>query len=562
MANKRVPLTIYRIRDTIDGQPVRDFDDAIADPSKLATYDLIDDQDFDARLFVAKPNKKAPTWLAFLEPGFGDLAEVSDSVTNSAVLVAKVKYYKDVFFAITFGFGRNLLKRNAFKVNYGLRFALNTLYTKSLLPGEAAARVRSVDTKTVGANTLHTRRQMDSRTFFEDFGIDTQRDLLKAVAGRPIDTTVWGSRLSGGSTINVSLSLSIAELGDLLKQIEKVWKSDDYKGQFAWIDNVTAVTDPELRALLEAQLLTQLRSRSIAHLTLAPPELVEWDEIASFRFSVKRAETRHDLELDHYLDLLSGGNKLEDLQMSHLQRTHKVEALDSDNNLLHIWSLFGCISGELKLAGKTYLVSEGDFFEVEENYRRALDSYVANLRECTRSLPTTTADTTEGEYNDTAAHGSPNYLLLDKRTVKLSTRTSPIEICDILSEDRCFIHVKRKLASSSLSHLFSQGYVSGDLFHMSQAYREATRSEVKAAEQDREKVKKPGEPSFIDRFCTFSTAGITPSEYEITYAIIADWGGRALVDALPFFSKVNLRRHSEDLRRLGYKVTYKRIQAN
>jgi hypothetical protein len=53
--------------------------------------------------------------------------------------------------------------------------------------------------------------------------------------------------------------------------------------------------------------------------------------------------------------------------------------------------------------------------------------------------------------------------------------------------------------------------------------------------------------------------GITASEFTVTYGIISRWRGKSFVDALPFFSKVNLRRCAHDLRRMGYNVSYKRI---
>jgi uncharacterized protein (TIGR04141 family) len=164
----------------------------------------------------------------------------------------------------------------------------------------------------------------------------------------------------------------------------------------------------------------------------------------------------------------------------------------------------------------------------------------------------------EGPYNELAANSSKNYLLLDKRTVRITTHTSPIEICDVLTHDNHFIHVKRKLGSSSLSHLFSQGFVSGDLLLMSQEYREKVLSKIQEAEKLR--AAQEGDPGFNGRFATFSVAGISPNDFEVVYAIIAKWDGRDLVEALPFFSKVNLRRFTEDLHRMGFKVSYKRIQ--
>ena len=54
-------------------------------------------------------------------------------------------------------------------------------------------------------------------------------------------------------------------------------------------------------------------------------------------------------------------------------------------------------------------------------------------------------------------------------------------------------------------------------------------------------------------------SGVTPSEFTIVYAIMAKWSDRSLAEALPFFSKINLRRCTRDLTRMGYNVLYKRI---
>lgn len=563
MAIKRIALTIYRIRETIGGKPVEKLEDPVADPDDLTAHNLTGDHDFQARLFVAKSSEKQPPWVDFLEPGFGELTEVADGVTNSAVLLAKVKHDKDCLFALTFGFGRNLLKRNSFEPNYGLRVALNALYPTAGLTGEPTpARVRRVDAKTVAANTLRTRRQMDRRTTFEDFGVDVQRDLLNAVTGQPVDIQEWGTRLTGASALRLNLALDIAELGDLLKQIERTSREDDYQEQFAWIDKVKTVADVDIIAALQTKLLDMLQNQDIKSLQLAPPQLVEWDDIDFFRFSVKRAKPHDDLELEDYLNLLASEDKLDKLTIRQLRNVHRVEAMDVEGDKVYSWPLFRCISGELELAGTTYLINEGAFFEVSDDYLKELDDYVRQLRECNKVLPPSTVKEHEGPYNKRAADSSSDFLLLDKKTVTVSAKTTPIEICDILTEDGCFIHVKRKLDSSSLSHLFAQGYVSGDLFHMSPEYRVAMLSKIKKAEEEREEDKKPEEPSFIDRFSSFDTTSISPSDYEVAYAIVANWKGKPFVDALPFFSKVNLRHFTENLRRTGYKVSYKCIQAD
>lgn len=551
-------LTVYRIRGNIDGVPVTGFADPIADLENLTTYDLTTgDYDFEARFFVAPSQEKHPPWVEFLEPAFGSI-DTSANVTNSAVLVVKVKYYTDVFFALTFGFGRYLLKPNSYERNYGLRVALNSVYGTGTGAEQAdPARVRGVDAKTVAANTLRTRRQADRRATFEAFGVDVQRDFLIRLTGRPIESDTWGSRITGADAVNVTRAIEVSELGELCREIERTYRRDDYKERFAWVDNVHAVRDADLIGELEDRLIEKLRNRDTDNLEVAPPELLEWDDVASFKSSIEQDAEDGEPDLEHYLSALEDQDKLSQLAIETL-RTHKLLASDKNGGLIGNWSIFRCLSGELELNGSTYILSEGDFFEVAAHYIGELNTYVANLSESPKALPVSVGGMKEEDYNALAANSSSNYLLLDKRTVRVSKRTSQIEICDILTDDGCFIHVKRKLGSSSLSHLFAQGSVSAELFLMSQEYRRVVLDEIRGAEDDRANAS--GDAGFRGRFSTFDVSGISSSDYEIVYAVVARWGGRTLVEALPFFSKVNLRRHVDDLLMMGYKVSCTRVE--
>jgi len=121
--------------------------------------------------------------------------------------------------------------------------------------------------------------------------------------------------------------------------------------------------------------------------------------------------------------------------------------------------------------------------------------------------------------------------------------------------------VKRKLGSANLSHLFSQGYVSADLLLMSEEYRRKVIEKINDALQN---LPHGTDGNGVrDRFLSLVTHDrINPSSYEVVYAITAKWGRgekARLSTRLPFFSKVNLRRHAQDLRRMGYHVSYKRI---
>jgi uncharacterized protein (TIGR04141 family) len=206
-----------------------------------------------------------------------------------------------------------------------------------------------------------------------------------------------------------------------------------------------------------------------------------------------------------------------------------------------------------------YIVAEGEFFEVEADYAKSLNDYIGAVAESPYLLPEGLGDIEEAVYNNRAAQSHPSYLLLDQMTIRVAGKTTPVEACDLLTQDGGFIHVKRKLGSSSLSHLFSQGTVSAELFLMNERYRTDLHQKISEAERDR--ARRDGDPGFVGRFSAFDPARISATDYRIVYAIVAKWKGRSLTQALPFFSKVNLRRHLEDLTRMGYGTAVARVQA-
>src|SRR5262249_23376723 len=96
--------------------------------------------------------------------------------------------------------------------------------------------------------------------------------------------------------------------------------------------------------------------------------------------------------------------------------------------------------------------------------------------------------------------------------------------------------------SSDLSHLFSQGFVSARLLQEDQAFRKAADEKIVSLTND---------PSF--RF--FETSSLRTEDFEIVYVIVAPWKGRTVLQALPFFSKVNLERPVQEVTNKGYQVS-------
>ena len=442
---------------------------------------------------------------------------------------------------------------------FGLRAALNAMYED----GEGVLdpiRVRHVDAKTVGRTTMRTSRQASGDVEFEQFGVDVERDLLKAVTGEPIDRGKWGSRVHGGESVRVQAYGGLAQLGPLARDLVRLSRKKSYRRGFDWIDHIVVVNDSALLAKLQAEVVADLLAgeESVA---LAPPEHVDWDSLAEFRYSVAPNVAHEDLSMGDYVEHLR--DRTVELSFEAM-RKHRIEALDSDGNARHTWPVTRAVIAQIALGGRTYLLEEGEFYQVETGFMAALDAFVDGIAESDVALPASPLDANgdeqlEGAYNEMAARMSTQHLLLDKRMVNIAGVTGPIEICDVLTSNRQFVHVKRHLSSSTLSHLFAQGLVSADLYLNSQEFRDKARVQIKGAEEAQAAA--DNETAVVGRFLgVLDFDAPEPRSIEVVYAVIARWNDRSPTQALPFFSKVNLRRSINDLRRLGCNVSFHRVE--
>src|SRR5699024_10676388 len=104
--------------------------------------------------------------------------------------------------------------------------------------------------------------------------------------------------------------------------------------------------------------------------------------------------------------------------------------------------------------------SIGKWFKVEQDFVAEVDNFVENVSPCEINFPTIYGEH-EKEDNELFEKEASNLLNLDRDTATIAG--SQDEICDLLSKCKRLIHVKWWDSSATLSHLFSQGRVSGDI---------------------------------------------------------------------------------------------------
>ncbi len=556
-------LTVYRLKSNVVEDP-EDWD-SFVDFEQWGgrMSEPLDSQGdgFSARLFPVEGEPHEPRWLPLLRAGFGDQFEVANQAAPGALLIVRVEHGgSPAFFAFTFGVGRFLLKDEAFVRNFGLRVALNAIFEGDLgEPDFDASRLRSVTSRRPSANTLRQQGQASRDGAIDAFDLDLERDLLAGVAGRPQSDEHWGSQLSGSNALHLNRAIEFKDLGALCSRLCAAHESHDYKQRFSWIDDVSRVEDPQIIDQLEATVVALLQAEQVDDLDLSVPEFVEWSRID--RFKLPYAQNPPVLHPEARLVDYLGAVKLRNGDLNGLTRkllsNHRVDAIDADGHRSYSWPVWRCLSGTIDLNGTSYVLDDGDFFVVSASYVQALNDYISlNIPMADVALPVGLAKEDEDEFNEFAAK-SAHLLLLDKKLVHADKFKTAVELCDLLGVDKRLIHVKRKLGSSTLSHLFAQGYVSAELLLTDQQFRTRAADVVAAAKGNRPDDCAPleGDVDFI------SEHGFKASEFEICFAIIADWKGMSLAERLPFFSKVNLRRVVAELRKMQFKVSHSCVPA-
>lgn len=542
-------LTIYGGRSGLSS-----FDDMIRDDAVVSAHTADhegkdeDDNDWSARLYVWQGVAREPSWAGFVRDGFGPLA-LPTRTSLSVAIIVRVRYYVDRYFAVTFGGGRFKLHRARIVRGYGLKVALNAIYEQDhdAAQLDVAPLIRQVETRTVGPQTMRALQQANRLADFDAFGTDAEIDEITGVTGRPFDD-VFGTRMTGKDSLRLGRPTLFEELGKLCRQIAKRHPQTTYQRRFRDLfDRVEVIDDAADVASLRTIAAQRLADGD--DFEFAPPELIDFDRVDHFALQVPGEDEivmvdPTGAEIREALDDAAGSIDPDTIGRA------MVAGRDAEGELFRVWPLWECLDTQFVEDGATFLLADGDFRRVDPDYLTALDNRVAAISESAIVLPNSRRENVdgavkeidEGTYNEEAATTSDDFLNLDKQTVRVAGHTSPIEICDILSTDGKLVHVKRKFASSSLSHLFGQGAVSGQLLVSSDEFRKEARNRAGAAT--------PFGALFAD--------GLAAANYEIVYAIIGDWSNRTLTD-LPFFSKINLAHHARSLRTLGFTVTYSRI---
>jgi uncharacterized protein (TIGR04141 family) len=511
-----VPISVFQIRAGFENPdlvlPERQDPDLRVEPVRVAGRRVGD-------LYAKATAPHPPRWLAYLSDHV-DVRDLRLRVSSaSAVLLVRAG---DRLYAITFGHGHTLLAHSAIESSFGLKVTLNAIDESGL---------RAIDHKRLDAVTRLTREQLDRESVVTDFGLDVERDLLRAVVGKPRDPTL-GTRLAGADRIVIFGGPPLAELQAYLTRIGDLASRDDYRRAFPLVDNLREMRDSGAIGHLWDELVELIRhgGNDSVHLTI--PEILDWHVVDHFRYATTRGAPQHgDLNLGEYLservpDLDDLSSRIE------ADRVYgwSVDVVEPSKR----WSVRRCLTAEIGLENAVFVLSDGKWYEARRDLIVEIEEALRGVDNTRVQLPPYEGGE-EDVFNTVARDRSAGLLyLIHQNKVHLERRGS-VEPCDLYSSARVFIHAKRYHGASAMSHLFSQGLVSAGLFAQNRLFRGLLNDLLPATHRVPSPERNPA-----------------PTDYEIAYVVLGRDGGAL---GLPFFSRANLRNALRQLTLMGFNVT-------
>jgi uncharacterized protein (TIGR04141 family) len=507
------PLTVFLVRG------VTDPDKILQDRGSLTHIEIRTARGFLGSLYVQKSFVTQPRWVRFFAKSVNPKRIPATSSGSAAILLIQVK--KQVY-ALSFGHGRTLLAPGIVDERFGLRAVLNSINPE---------RIRSIDRRTFEAISRLSREQLSRESTIQDFGLDIGRDLLRAVAGTPLDQTV-GTRFSGMDALSVSAPVTLDGLTDLLERYRELSERTDYRQRYPWVDNMAEVRDRVKLEKLDEALVRKIKRSETEKIWLAPPEIIDWDDIRGFTYrSAQSAQLYDDLTLEGYLE--DGRTKTE-ITPDDLRHDHVYCLSASVDEEVDRWSIRSCLIAEIEYDEELYLLSDGTWFRINKDFAADIDRVVGSISPTTTPLqPYHDAD--EGAYIARIARANRGFAVMHEKTLSAGPGRDKIEMCDLYGQNRVLLHIKRYGPSSVLSHLFAQGLVSAQLLLGDANFRRLANVELPATHRF-------GDPE----------SPINAREFEVAFGVVQTEGR---VVRLPFFTRVNLKSHYETLRGLGYNVT-------
>ena len=427
-------------------------------------------------------------------------------------------------FALSFGYGRYLLRDYVYEKNFGLRTALN------LIDEDAIKKMSVKNFSGIPKDASIQSSKYGNTTFFD---IDKITNLLKDISGKVdkkhLNESLFyeGSVISGADSLSVSIPKDIETVDGTLSYFYKIFQGEDYKEKgFWWVGNIESV-GKDIAEVLDKELVKKVKEGDTENIWASVPEMVDWSDVSGFKYQNVSDDIRDDIDFRLFLE----NEKVKEMGVG-LLRKKNFHLLDSNGTKKMTWSVYKCLNAEIDFENKKYILNDGEWFNVDKDFVEAINKKVSGVEKYQKDLQ-------EYIYPDKKRESDYNEKLalevggkkLDGVLISHGGGNSKLELCDVLTRD-ALIHTKIYSGSGVLSHLFNQGYVSAETLMEDATFRK------KVNEKMNNDWKVVDEPQSV---------------YSVVFVILTHKDGEL---RLPFFARVALVDANKKIQRMGYGVSW------
>lgn len=454
--------------------------------------------------------------------------------TLSAVYFTTIRHKgKTITFAIVFGNGRYLIKKEWIQHGFGLVTSSHAIDTSRISSMRTTTYDSSIKDKVI-RSVIEIRQS--------DFFLNADTDVLTAISGK-VRSEKTGELLKdrtigGKDSVSMTAHVDVNNLKDFLIQLYDQYVSEGKEG-VRYKGNINKLVSDSDIAIAETLLQNAIDNRSKGenlYLNLPMDELEDKDKVMGYTIG----DTKYE-ELT--LDILDSYPTIDALRNTTVKIIGENGEEDEDG-----WNidcqLYEFLYAELESDARCYILSNGTFYSITKGYKKRVDEFYKNVRIESFPVLTTWDGGDEGSFNK--EQKSDDVLVMDEKFVYPEGRDR-FEVCDLLTKDKHLIHVKIfKAASQPLGHLFNQGMLSAQCI---------ADNDIRPLVQDKiEKVQKLGKKKN-----DFSIQlGFAPEDYTVTFLLLCSEGTKYEKDGrpkIPFMARAVFREQFLTIKGLGFNVT-------
>lgn len=496
------------------------------------------------QLYYHATTQEPPEWAEFLERGAPGIKPLLHSQHSSAVLLLEAgPASARRLFAFCFGQGHHAIEHDLIERQFGMRVVLNSVSRKDL---------RVLDSASLDSTVMQRRTQASRDSDLKDFGLDTNRELLRLASGTPSDRNI-AKAVSGKDALQIRKKLAFADLPSLCDQLFDLYNAVDYKTDFGFIDQIKPLHKGVLTDTLDTLLLNELTSMVAgkpSELHLAVPDILPTGPGSQLSYRgarMPRIKQQFDtLAIEDYIAELNAGSFASGCDINDI-RTHLVYSHSNDPTApFGQMKVYDCMVFETQHNNNQYVLFDGQWYEVSGAYYQDIQQYYLNLKK-TSFLTASSAVNEQALIAELCTAPYPHLLCIDKTKINPNgVSHANLEACDFVSHSKQLIHLKDSASSAPLSHLFNQGLVSAE------ALRRDSTVRIKFRKVAGRRETEFGRTGFVALLPTATR--IVPAEWTVVFGVLKKKGVRSGTLDLPFFSKVALRAAADRISLMGYQV--------